>query len=137
MISCGQISSKRNSFNTLEIISTQPPTINLVTFCFFVLRLNSLKSSSHSEFSMKRTTQEKLKEHLCIDKEKSISKITIAGVGQVGSACAYSIMQQVMPSLININFNPLSTALVVFVPKALTYIFYRELFNFQFKLLRW
>ena len=86
---------------------------------------------------MKRTTQEKLREHLCIDKEKSISKITIAGVGQVGSACAYSIMQQVMPSLINIDFNPLSTALVVFVPKALTYIFYRELFNFQFKLLRW
>ena len=52
---------------------------------------------------MKRTTQEKLREHLCIDKEKSISKITIAGVGQVGSACAYSIMQQVMPSLINID----------------------------------
>lgn len=43
---------------------------------------------------MKRTTQEKLREHLCIDKEKSISKITIAGVGKVGSACAYSIMQQ-------------------------------------------
>ena len=89
--------------DTLEIISTQPPTINLVTFCFFVLRLNSLKSSSHSEFSMKRTTQEKLREHLCIDKKKSISKITIVGVGQVGTACAYSIMQQVMPSLINID----------------------------------
>ena len=100
---CGQISSKRRSFNTLEIISTQPPTINLVTFCFFVLRLNSLKSSSHSEFSMKRTTQEKLREHLCIDKKKSISKITIAGVGQVGTACAYSIMQQVKPPLINID----------------------------------
>ena len=52
---------------------------------------------------MKRTTQEKLREHLCIDKKESISKITIAGVGQVGSACAYSIMQQVMPSLINID----------------------------------
>ena len=52
---------------------------------------------------MKRTTQEKLREHLFIDKKKSISKITIAGVGQVGTACAYSIMQQVMPSLINID----------------------------------
>jgi len=71
---------------------------------FFVLsQLNSLKSSSHSEFSMKRTTQEKLREHLRIDKKKSISRITIAGVGQVGTACAYSIMQQVKSSLINID----------------------------------
>ena len=43
------------------------------------------------------TTQENLREQICIDKQKSIRKITIVGVGQVGTACAYSIMQQVMP----------------------------------------
>ncbi|KAM7437397.1 hypothetical protein ABFA07_012954 [Porites harrisoni] len=40
------------------------------------------------------TTQENLREQICIDKQRSISKITIVGVGQVGTACAYSIMQQ-------------------------------------------
>ena len=85
---------------------------------------------------MKRTTQETLREHLFIDKKKSISKITIAGVGQVGTACAYSIIQQVMPSLINIDLTVVDR-FGRFRSKASMYIFYRELFNFQFKVLRW
>lgn len=41
--------------------------------------------------------QEKLLERVC-DEEGTLTvrKVTIVGVGQVGMACAYSIMQQVM-----------------------------------------
>ena len=64
------------------------------------------------------TTQENLREQICIDKQRSIRKITIVGVGQVGTACAYSIMQQVMPlGEVNLSITFTSKGKREFVPR--------------------
>ena len=36
-----------------------------------------------------------MKERICFEEKRNSRKVTIVGVGQVGTACAYSIMQQV------------------------------------------
>ena len=55
------------------------------------------------------TVQEQLMQKVCDEGTRAHTKVTIVGVGQVGMACAYSIMQQVITAKQQPRFQVLSS----------------------------